>query len=610
MVIRVKRQQKFLLLLAFVSVLIWVLAIQIAALFAWVRSSAQQLPPDPRFGVVEAFWDTAAAIEAGVAWERILFQWSQLQPNGPGDWNTLHVPDEWLAWARAQGREVVGLLKNTPHWATDADPPLEASLPRGLDAPVEDPANTWATFVRRVATFYGPRGVHRWIIWNEPDIPPGVFGQEWAGGIEAYYRLLKVAYLAIKEVDPDARIHLAGLTFWHDRDWLRRFLAVASADPEGPAHEFFFDVVSLHIYFQTDTVDFIINEARAALSAYGLNKPIWINETNASPDADPQWPIERPRWRVDLREQASFILQAYALGLAAGAERVGVYKFMDIALPPGGEPFGLLRPDHSRRPAYDAYRLLTQYYAGTREARIYRQPLSAQVSLHRGERTTRVLWARTATPVSLTLPSLASQATLVDQEGNLQLLEAISGDYVLHLPGARCADEVAGCIIGGPTFLLVEDAPGGNLDPPRMDVTAPAQEDTEEAVTPSVEGDGTPTETPTNRPAPPVVTSIFSATLSSTSVSSATATATMSPSPPPSATPTMTPIPSSTSTAAIRAGGTPSLTEALLPSVTPTPLPGSPADRLAPLAAPGLTVLIGLSGYVLWRVGRRSARRS
>lgn len=295
-----RSQRRFILLLALVGSLLSPLA----------QLSAQEPTPDPRFGMVEAFWDTGAASEARVAWERILFLWSQIQPNGPEDWNTLHVPDEWLQWAQAQGREVVGLLKNTPHWASDADPHMEASPPRGLDLPIDDPGNVWANYVRRVVTFYSERGVHRWIIWNEPDIAPGVYGQEWAGSIEQYSRLLKVSYLVIKEADPAAQVHLAGITFWHDRDWLRKFLTVATADPEGSANGFFFDVVSLHIYFQTDSVDYVVNNIRSDLAAFGLNKAIWINETNASPDTDPLWPLVRPRWRVDLTEQASFILQA------------------------------------------------------------------------------------------------------------------------------------------------------------------------------------------------------------------------------------------------------------------------------------------------------------
>ncbi len=569
-----------------------------------------QTPPrDPRFGAVESFWDTQAAVDADVAWERILFYWSQLQPHNPDDWNTAHVPDEWLQWAQAQGREVVGLLKNTPSWATDADPPLEASVPRGLDLPINDPGNLWASFVRRAVSYYGPRGVHRWIIWNEPDIEPGVYGHEWAGTTEEYYRLLKVAYLVIKDVDPSAQVHLAGLTFWHDQGWLRSFLGIATADPEGPAHNYFFDTISLHIYFQTDTVDFIVNEMRAALAAFGLNKAIWINETNASPDSDPEWPIVRPRFQVDLREQASFILQAYALGLKAGAERIAVYKLIDVGLPPGGEPFGLLRPDHSRRPAYLAYQLVTQHYAGTISARAIRDPLWTQVTLDRGGVTTRVFWARTMDDVSLNVPALAPQATLVDQEGNVQTLDGSSGSYELVLPGARCADVVLGCIIGGPTFLLIEDASAGDPAPPTTippTATAmPTAEETQPAAEPTITPDSSPTWLPTSTPFP---------------TSTPTLTATI----PPSSTPSTSPTSLSTPT------NTPSPTDSSIPTValtfspTPTPLPipsptavstPTPSDSLPAWSSTllvagwiGIVVLVGiisLTGLILWiKLGR------
>jgi len=560
---------------------------------------AQAPPPDPRFGMVEAFWDTAAAVEAGVAWERVLFQWSELQPNGPDDWNTLHVPDEWLQWAQAQGREVVGLLKNTPRWATDADPPIEASPPRGLDLPIDDPGNTWAVFVRRTVSFYAPRGVHRWIIWNEPDIPPGVYGQEWAGTVEEYYRLLKVAYLVIKEVDPEAHVHLAGLTFWHDKGWLRKFLAVAAADPEGAAHGFFFEVVSLHIYFQTDTVDYIVNEARAALAAYGLSKPVWINETNASPDADPEWPVERPRWRVDLREQASFILQAYALGLAAGAERIAVYKLLDAGLPAGGEPFGLLRPDHSRRPAYIAYQLATQHYNGARSASITRQPLWTQVTLNQDGRTTRVVWARTQTDVSLSLPALAPQATLVDQEGTVQVLDGSGGSYALNLSAARCADPADGCIIGGATWLLIEEVTGDVGLPSASTATLAFEASATPVITtPSVvELSATPliTVTATLRPTPPAGTMPPTPTASQTP--------SITPSSTPTPTPSATPSPNTSPTATVSPVPIPSRTT----TATPTPPPAAPQRTLSVTRAGGVVAaLVGLGGLIAWYRRRRN----
>jgi len=142
------------------------------------RVSAQT-PADPRFGVIEAFWAQKEAAELNVGWERILFYWRELQPTGPDDWNTLHVLEEWLGQANARGRTVVGLIKNTPSWATQDG--SEAGIPEGLYLDIDDPENLWANFVGQVAAYYSVRNVHHWIIWNEPEIPAGVFGHEFAG---------------------------------------------------------------------------------------------------------------------------------------------------------------------------------------------------------------------------------------------------------------------------------------------------------------------------------------------------------------------------------------------------------------------------------------------
>ncbi len=503
-----------------------------------VPAWAQGGPPDVRFGAVEAFRDPVAAAEAGVGWERILFYWSELQPNGPDDWNGYHVPDEWLGQAAAAGREVVGLLKNTPAWATDGLP--GCGVPRGLDLPVDDPGNLWATFVRRTVQIYAGR-INHWIIWNEPDITPGTYGAEWCGSVEEYYRLLQVAYLAAHQVNPDVTIHLAGSTFYHDRTYLRRFLTVATQDPTGAEHGYYFDVVSLHIYFQTEEVPHIINETRAALNTYGVNKPIWLNETNASPDSDPLWPLVRPCWRVDLREQASFLLQSFALALAAGVERVGVYKWSDGGLPPGGEPFGVIRPDFSRRPAYESFRLITTYYAGTRSARTDREHLFYQVTLNRGEQTTRVLWARTATTVTVRVPALAAEGLLVAQTGEVQTVQPVDGHYTVTLPAARCPQEHAACavshpdcLVGGPTYLLVESGTG---DPGPVEAETPTPEAQPLDSTPeprlTAEGPITPTITPTPIPTP-------------TATPTTTPTPTATPSPTPISTPTPLPLPTAT----------------------------------------------------------------
>ncbi len=441
-----------------------------------------------------------AAAEAGVAWDRILFYWSELQPGGPDEWNGYHVPDDWLALASSSGREVVGLLKHTPEWATDG--PVGCGVPRGLDLPIDDPSNLWAMFVRRTVSAYSSRISH-WIVWNEPDIAPQTYGAEWCGTTEEYYRLLKVTYLAAHELDPDVTIHLAGLTHWHDPNYLRRFLAVATSDPSGPQHGYYFDVVSLHIYFRTETVPDIIRATRAALAAYGVDKPIWLNETNAPPNTDPEWYMPQANYEISLEEQAGFLLQSFSLALASGAERIAVYKLVDHDLPPHFEPFGIIRPDSSRRPAYYAFRLITEHYAGTHSATVDQRPQYTIVTLSRGYLATRVMWARTEADTAVTIPALAAQATLIDQTGAEQIIQPVGGNYVISLPRARCADS-RGCIIGGPTFLLVEETgtPPPPTEEPTSEATATAQSTPSPTPSPTLEPTATPRPTHTPSPSP------------------------------------------------------------------------------------------------------------
>lgn len=413
--------------------------------------------PDPRFGAVSVFWEAEKAAALDLGWERILFYWSEIQSEGPHYWNTLHVMEEWLREADAQGREVVGLIKNTPPWATDGVP--YGGVPRGLYEPPDDPDNLWAVFVRRLVTYYSERGVHRWIVWNEPDIETGVYGNEWAGDIEDYYRLLKVAYTVIKEVDPEASVHLAGLTYWHDvtagrEQYLRRFLEVVAADPDAPEHDYFFDVISLHIYFRAESVGNIVEEIDDIQRSFGLDKPIWINETNAAPTLDPEWPVDRPQFQIDLEQQAWYIVQAHALGFAAGAQRIGVYKLTDVNLPPGGESFGLLRPDKSERPAYYALQTVVDVMGGFRDVQMEENDRYYVVTFTRPQGLTRVLWARTPEVVTLSLPATAAEGTLVRATGERTSLAAEDGAYTLTLEGARCYDL---CLVGGPPLIVVEE---------------------------------------------------------------------------------------------------------------------------------------------------------
>jgi hypothetical protein len=573
---------KRLLLISFLLVVLGVAGMSETA----VSPAAAQSAVDPRFGAIESFWAAPEAAELGVGWERILFYWNSIQPGGPGDWNTLHVPEEWLAEARAQGRQVVGLLKNTPTWATDGE--FAAGVPRGLYLPVDDPGNLWANYVRQVVTYYGPRGVRHWIIWNEPDIAPDVYGHEFSGSVEDYYQLVKVAYTVIKSVDPEMTVLLGGMTYWHDPSYLRRYLQVVVADPEASANNYFFDAVSVHIYFRPETMGTIIGNAFAVQQQLGIAplKPVWVNETNARPSMDPEWPVSVQAFEIDLEQQAWYIPQAFALGFYAGAARMSVYKLVDINLSPGDESWGLLRPyTHTKRPAFFAYQTTIKYLSGFTYP-IYRQQtdLYTMVTFNRPTGVTRVLWARTTTPVTVQVPALAESGLQISVLGSETPIVPENGVYQIGLSGARCYDD---CYMGGePVFIFEagvqaagnETASGGGAVPTAVPTIVPT-------VVPTVVPTTVPTATPTIAPTE---------------------------TPTPTATATATPTPTATATATVTTTPTAVFTPTFVPTVTAVPETPASNPSISPawLVAGGFGLfLLLLAGWFGWRqLTRRKAQ--
>jgi hypothetical protein len=417
------------------------------------------------YGVVEGFWLPETVCELHPGWERIIFDWSQHQPDGPDDWYTLNVDDRWLAAARDCDREVVAIFKHTPTWATDGTP--GPGVPKGLYLPVDNPGNYWARFVRKSAEYYQPRGVNRFIIWNEPDITRDTYGFEFEGSLDDYFQMLKVAYLALKQGNTDAEVILAGTTYWHDvnagrRLYMDRLLERIQADPDAAKNDDYFNVLSLHIYFRTETVYDIVHAMRDLLDKYGLgDKRIWINELNAGPTDDPLWPVIRPQYQIDLAQQSAYLVQAVALGLAAGAERMAVYKFYDWNLPPDSETFGLIRADGSRRPAFDTWGMIIQRLNGVNEAlRAQSDTVDVVWLTHEDGHQTIIAWAKTADAVQLQFSGGNSEATLLDQYGIEESIQPVNGDYQVSFVGARC-NKVDKCAVGGNAQLLV--LPPGNI---------------------------------------------------------------------------------------------------------------------------------------------------
>ena len=145
--------------------LLWMmttLCLVTALYFSTSAVKADEIQPDPRFGIVESYQAPDVAGEWNVGWDRIVVEWYRVQPLGPNSWipvyphgldmiessdsskyrnNIEHSvsQSEWLEQAGKHRREIAVLLIGTPEWATKGLP--HRGVPDGLYLPVSDPDN-------------------------------------------------------------------------------------------------------------------------------------------------------------------------------------------------------------------------------------------------------------------------------------------------------------------------------------------------------------------------------------------------------------------------------------------------------------------------------------
>ncbi len=513
--------------------------------------------PDRRFGAIDTFDDPKAASALGAGWTRVRFPWADIQPNNDGEWNDSFFTEAQLNAEIAAGREVVGLIVNTPHWALeDSNIP---GVPRGLNTREDDPNNTWAIFVRQIVGRYAGR-INHWIIWNEPDIWQSSYpGRTWGGDEKSFYQLLRVGYNVIKATNPNATVHLSAFTYYWDTNYGRtpffsRLLDLMAKDPSAPGNNYYFDVASANLYFRPDNIFDLIAWHHQQMREHGFDKPLWLTETNAAPSTDPAWPVAEPEFTITLEEQSYFIIQSFALALAAGTQRIAIYKLADV---PGDhaanpEPFGLVREDGSRRPAFAAFQVAANYLAGFTGATLDQRGDYAQVTIKRGDAWTTVAWTRQPSPVNIEVVAHAAQATLIDANGRTQRISARNGKYIIALAGASCT---GGCLIGGAPKLIVEGAATVSIAPvgvaPAATPIGPvaATEVVTATKRPTRSASATPTVTATATRTPtPTATATATATATRTSTPTVTATATATP----TSTHTNTPVPTAAPTRSVR----------------------------------------------------------
>ena len=457
------------------------------------------------------------ALILGAGWNRWPLYWDRVETQ-PGEY-------DWLAYDRLVATDIrhglrtnAILLGRPAFWqaGNSISNLFQPIFADGSDSGGADVAinldNPWAQFVHYAVMRYMPGGVlaqnnefgadagiRAWEVWNEPDVP-----QFWNAGSETYARLLKVAAIVIKTVDPDAKVLFGGLLYANDEGFFSRVLRQIQVDPLRDRFNWFFDVVAVHSYDDPWRSGWLTKVVEDTLKAYRITRPVWVNETGVSVWDDypgPVWafsPEQRHRLAT-AQQQAHFLVMSAAFAWSKGVEVVFYHQLYDDCgnYPAGtdflphhgelcangvcfGDAFGIYRNErgshcfshhphaNTPRPVAQAFALLAEIFG--------RQPFTP-VSLGgiddeatiivfqraNGERIV-VVWNNTSETRTVALKAAGDIATLHFINGRTSTISAVDENYSIELkPAADFSfpdlERNRSSAIGGEPVVLVE-SPG------------------------------------------------------------------------------------------------------------------------------------------------------
>ncbi len=451
------------------------------------------------------------ALILGAGWNRWPLYWDRVEV-GPKQWNW-SAYDELVETDLDNGLNINAILLGRPTFRQDG-----TSI-QGLNEPIYadstdssggeiNPNNYWAQFVSQAVNRYRPGGilaqqrglddgVRVWEVWNEPD-----FALFWQGGVQAYARMLKVSAIVIKDIDPSLTVMFGGLLYSTDETWLTQTLNIFQSDPLREDYNWFMDVVAIHSYDDPWRSAWLTLYVRQSLKAYGLERPIWLNETGVSVWNDypgPVWSVNEPD-RIRLAtsaQQAHYLIQSATYAWSEGADKIFFHQLYDDCgnqpagtdFPPNngeicgsgpcfGDAFGIYRNPsdaicfsqhpfaNTPRPVATAYRLLAEVFGRETFSNGKRDSIDGQVtviSFDRPETGERILviWNETFEPVTFPLTPTSESATIYTLQGTQSLTPSTDGYYYFDLPPATSfgfpdLDSSRTTAIGGEPIIVVE----------------------------------------------------------------------------------------------------------------------------------------------------------
>jgi len=434
--------------------------------------------------------------QAGSRWDRFTFDWPSIE-----QWNNVWSfggHDDLVDDLAAEGIEMIGILQMTPDWAftscaaggaaAQGEPespswyptgprvfpfpslddgssigalagaeawgePGVNTPPQGLYLAHDNPNNHWGHYVHTIVDRYEDQ-IKVWEMWNEVE-----WDLFWCGSEADYAQLLKVGYLATKAECPECTVLYAGLFFWDDPTHFERVLDILKDDPDAPANNYYFDVMSVHMYSRSSAVYDVINHIRGRMKEYVPDHPIWLTETGVGVWGDPAVvpQVGKADYYATQDEAAAYLIQSYANARAAGVERYIWFRAHDENMRPS---FGLIRNDLTLRPAYVAHQVAATYLIsptmstswtygdGTRRVSLWGTPLG-KVS---------VIWSTIPTGHTFAYSATMDSAVRVDRWGVTGTITATAGVYTMTLAGATAnlVSDPNDYIIGGDPLLVIE----------------------------------------------------------------------------------------------------------------------------------------------------------
>ncbi len=372
-------------------------------------------------------------IQSGGGWTRHGFRWSEIEPS-PKDriWNASLDSD--IIQTVSAGVQLIMLIENTPSWA------LKPGFTCGPVAQDKFPA--LADFLFDLVNRYSapPFNIHYWELWNEPDAAGllGCWGDpsdpEYYGGYY-YGQMLQAVYPRIKQADLQAQVLVGGLLLDCDpnspppgKDCTpSRFLKGVLESGAGT----YFDGVSFHAYdyyygggaygnpnwssTSGTTGPVLITKAnylRDLLHQYGYDQKYLMSTETAlfygpnidEPPCDPNAPPD-----IDQAE-VQYLIESYSSALSQDLKVNLWYAAL------GGRCAGLLNPDLSPKPAFNAYRDVQQRLGNA----VYVRQITEYSSVMGYAFVVDgvhawVLWSLNGYPNSIILPSMPS---LIERIGN------------------------------------------------------------------------------------------------------------------------------------------------------------------------------------------------